>query len=49
MLQCGDTYEDFDRWALCDIREVLCPTTKEEFKSAVAALLAAHAARLENH
>ena len=30
-LQCGDTYENFDRWALCDIREADCPLTRAEF------------------
>ncbi len=26
-LQCGDTYGDFDRWALCSIKEARLPTT----------------------
>lgn len=42
MLQCGDTYADFDRWALCDIAELPMPTTRAEFRKAVRDLLAAH-------
>jgi hypothetical protein len=42
MIQCGDTYADFDRWALCDIREAPAPTTRAEFVAVVRALVAAH-------
>jgi hypothetical protein len=36
----GDTYEDFDRWALCNIDRVpTIPQTFEEFKNAVENLL----------
>lgn len=38
--QCGDTYAEFDRWALCDIHETRCPTTHAEFMTAVESLLA---------
>lgn len=41
MLQCGDTYADFDRWALCEIREVPLPKTRAGFLAAVQWLLAA--------
>lgn len=41
-LQCGDTYADFDRWALCSIHEAPCPTSKAQFQATVRALLAAH-------
>lgn len=40
--QCGDTYADFDRWALCDIQETPLPQTKQQFVDAVASLLKAH-------
>lgn len=40
MLQRGDTYADFDRWALCDIEEVAMPRTRAQFRAAVAKLLA---------
>lgn len=39
MLQLGDTYEDFDRWALCAIDELPIPKTREEFRATVKALL----------
>lgn len=39
MLQCGDTYEEFDRWALCDIAETLMPTTRSDFRAAIKKLL----------
>ena len=42
--QCGDTYADFDRWALCDIRQQPIPTSRAEFMAAVRALLSGHAA-----
>lgn len=35
MLQRGDTYDEFDRWALCEIEEVPLPRTKAEFLAAV--------------
>ena len=41
MLQRGDTYERFDRWALCETDEVPIPTNRAEFRAAVGALLAA--------
>lgn len=37
--QIGDSYENFDRWALCDIYETDCPSTRAEFRAAVAKLL----------
>ena len=40
MLERGDTYEQFDRWALCEINEVPMPKTRAEFRAAVRALLA---------
>lgn len=43
--QCGDLYADFDRWALCDIREQQMPTSRSEFVSAVRELLIAHSAQ----
>lgn len=39
MLQRGDTYADFDRWALCEIDEAPMPTTRAEFRNAVRNLL----------
>lgn len=39
MFQRGDNYEDFDRWALCDIAELPMPRTRAEFRAAVAELL----------
>ena len=42
MLQCGDTYTEFDRWAICDIREVPAPKSRDEFVAAVNSLVAAH-------
>lgn len=39
MLQCGDTYEEFDRWALCRIEEVPLPRTEKEFLVSVKELL----------
>lgn len=35
MFQRGDTIEDFDRWALCDIYEEDMPTTKKKFSNFV--------------
>lgn len=41
--ECGDTYEAFDRWALCDIRRVdILPKTKAEFVAVVRQLLEEH-------
>lgn len=45
--QCGDTYADFDRWALCNIHEAPMPRTREQFREAVAGLLVCHAESLE--
>lgn len=39
MLQCGDTYATFDRWALCDIVELPLPKTEAEFVEAIKNLL----------
>lgn len=39
-LQCGDTYADFDRWALCNIEQAPCPSSLAEFRSTVKDLLA---------
>ena len=44
MFQRGDTYEDFDRWALCEIKEVPLPKTRAEFRSAISLLLKDHIA-----
>ena len=40
MLQRGDTYAEFDRWALSSIEEVPMPKTKAEFIQAVKTLAA---------
>lgn len=40
MFQRGDTYAEFDRWALSSIKEVPLPKTKAEFIQAVKALAA---------
>jgi len=39
MFERGDTYADFDRWALCDIKSVQVPITKADFRMAVNYLL----------
>lgn len=40
MLQCGDTYADFDRWALCrNIVELPMPKTRQQFRVTVLVLL----------
>lgn len=39
IFQLGDTYEEFDRWALCTINEVMMPTTKADFLASVEYLL----------
>ena len=41
--QCGDTIQDFDRWALCDIQQVPLPATRAAFRQTVRDLLQAHA------
>lgn len=41
MFQCGDTYDEFDRWARCDIKEVEMPISQGQFRYAVLRLLAA--------
>lgn len=42
--QCGDRIADFDRWALCHIKEVQAiPKTEREFVLAVRELIARHA------
>jgi hypothetical protein len=40
MLQCGDTYADFDRWALSDITEASLPGNLHNFVETVKLLLA---------
>lgn len=40
--ECGDTYAEFDRWALCTIEKMPLPQTKEAFLAAVTQLLVAH-------
>lgn len=40
MFQRGDTYAEFDRWALSSIKEVPLPKTKAEFIQAVKTLAA---------
>ena len=40
MLQCGDSYADFSKWALCDIEQTPCPTNEAQFLAAVRELLA---------
>lgn len=40
MLERGDAYADFDRWALCEIAELPMPTTRSQFRVAVHSLLA---------
>lgn len=40
-LQRGDPLVEFDRWALCQVDEVIMPKSKAEFKAAVEQLLAA--------
>lgn len=39
MFELGDSFEDFDRWALCDIVSVLRPKSLAEFTKAVTHLL----------
>lgn len=39
VLQRGDAYADFDRWALCSIDEVPLPQTRAEFRAAIARLI----------
>ena len=39
MFQRGDSYAEFDRWALCDISETAMPKTEKEFLNAVQHLL----------
>lgn len=50
MLERGDTYADFDRWALCTIEEVPMPKSRDEFREAVGTLLARkQGAKHDNH
>lgn len=42
MLQCGDTYIEFDKWALCRIKETSLPTSKDMFLNSVSLLLSLH-------
>lgn len=39
-IQLGDSYEYFDRWALCNIEEMPMPKSRNEFREAVGTLLA---------
>lgn len=39
-LQCGDTYAEFDRWALCQIEEAPRPRSQAEFVATVKRLVA---------
>ena len=39
MFQCGDTYAEFDRWALCNIEQEPKPATLKEFLTTVNVLL----------
>ena len=39
MFECGDTYDEFDRWARCKIESVLMPKTRAEFRTVVKHLL----------
>ena len=39
MLQRGDTYAEFDRWALCQIAEAPIPKTRDQFVQTVEYLL----------
>ena len=41
IFECGDTYEEFDRWARCDIESMPMPTTRDEFRKAVRSMLEA--------
>lgn len=47
--QRGDTYADFDRWALCDIEQTTRPNSLREFLAAVNGLLALKAAPARAH
>lgn len=49
MLQCGDTYEDFDRWALCDIEEAPLPLTEKCFEVYVAVLITRKNKKIPQH
>lgn len=44
--QCGDTYAEFDRWALCDIEELAVPHSRAKFRDAVAAMLREKSAKM---
>lgn len=43
----GDTYADFDRWALCNIDSVPLPKTKQEFIAAVKHLVSVYSEDVE--
>lgn len=45
MLECGDTYAEFNRWALCNSKEVSRPTNQSQFLAAVRDLLAKQRAK----
>ena len=42
VFQCGDTYEEFDRWALCSITQAPVPKIKTDFLLTVSNLLLGH-------
>ena len=48
LFQCGDNYEEFDRWALCEIEEVKLPQTREEFRKVVKEMLLKKAEKAKN-
>lgn len=39
VLQIGDSYAEFDRWALCDLIELPIPQTRQQFREAVKRLI----------
>lgn len=39
IFQIGDTYEEFDRWALCTVVDVMMPTCEADFLEAVQYML----------
>ena len=49
MLQCGDSYADFSKWALCDIEQIPCPTNEAQFLAAVRELLAKKLAKIARY
>ena len=45
--ECGDTYAEFDRWAMCTIASTSLPQTQLEFTQVVAKLIAEHSSYVE--